>query len=208
MVVQEGDKESRCFAMGADYVLFHLLSGRIHVHQRLGRCKAFQDGLEIKKERKIQRGVDADQFASILCVATNESRDIGLGVLVKDLSKSEEVLLADTQSELTHRVAEEPWQIAEKIAQRIDAEAIAIEAGYYVLERTNEKALYVRIIGSELLEGTEVADHIVANRYTLSPEEIVLLQFLFCRASGPEADCRCAVQSTQSHRMRTRRLYG
>ena len=144
----------------------------------VGCGESFYHRLESVKQRVVERGVDADQFALVTGVSSDEAGDILLGVGIEDFSEGEEILLADAQGKFAHGVPEQAGKVAFEIADRIDAEAVDVEAGDHVLIGANQEALQIGIVRLQLFQNAEIADRVVAiaSRSALPPEELVLLK--------------------------------
>ena len=145
----------------------------------VGSRESLYHRFERIEQRIVECGIDADQFALIAGVASDESGDVLFGIRVEDLAEGEEVFLADAQGELAHGIAEQAREVSFQIAQRVDAESVDIEAGDHVLIGADQEALQIGVCCHHLLEDAEVADSVVAVAIgnALAAEELVLLQF-------------------------------
>src|SRR5262245_26085117 len=140
VIIEKGDEVAADFALRADQRTGQLLAMSEHL-SNLGRRRiALGKAGKLEKEREIERGIYADEVATIAGVASDEARDLLL--LIVYFAEGKEILLPDTQRVLPDSRAEFTSKIGLEVFQRIDAESVDVVLGDEILMCSNQDAAH------------------------------------------------------------------
>ena len=140
MIVQERHKELAGLTVRREDGLFDPLAILKNVRNvRRSRAEPLNHTGQLKEQRVVQCGIDADRVSAGSRVPPNELSDRRF--VIVDLAEGEEVLLPGAESELPHCVTENPLKVRRNELEGIDPKPVNVEFGDDVLVTADQNVL-------------------------------------------------------------------